>query len=103
MGAVDVYEPKDDKTDDCFYQAGDLYRLIAEDKKQLLIENTVRNIEPVTDNIKYRHAAHCYIADKDYGGRMAEALGLDMDRVKKYAKLPHDKLMAETSAAKWKG
>jgi catalase len=103
MGAIDVYEPKDDKTDDCFYQAGDLYRLMTEDKKQLLIENTARNIGPVTDNIKYRHAAHCFLADKDYGKRIAEALDLDFERVKKYSKLTHDKLMDETSAAKWKG
>jgi catalase len=76
---------------------------MTEDKKQLLIENTARNIGPATDNIKYRHAAHCYLADKDYGARIAEALGLDFDRVKKYSKLTHDKLMEETSAAKWKG
>ncbi|MDR1496505.1 MAG: catalase [Clostridiales Family XIII bacterium] len=103
MGAIDAYEPKDDKTDDCFYQAGDLYRLIAEDKKQALIENTARNIGSVTDNIKYRHAAHCFLADKDYGKRITEALGLDFERVKQYSKLTHEKLMEATSAAQWKG
>ncbi|MDR1747998.1 MAG: hypothetical protein LBR47_02945 [Spirochaetaceae bacterium] len=50
------YEPKDDKTDDCFRQAGDLYRLMREDQKQVLADNTVRNMNGVTDNVKYRRA-----------------------------------------------
>ncbi|MGD9559915.1 MAG: catalase, partial [Oscillospiraceae bacterium] len=57
QGAMDSYEPKDDETDDCFYQPGDLYRLIPEDEKQVLIENTVRNMTGTTENIQYRHAA----------------------------------------------
>ena len=36
---------------------------------------------PVTDNIKYRHAAHCYLADKDYGTRLAKGLNLKLKRV----------------------
>ncbi|WP_408606727.1 catalase-related domain-containing protein [Candidatus Desulfovibrio trichonymphae] len=55
---MDSYEPKDDATDDCFYQAGDLYRLMTEDKKVILIDNTARNIAEVTANIKYRHVEH---------------------------------------------
>ncbi|MDR0817193.1 MAG: catalase [Clostridiales Family XIII bacterium] len=97
QGAVDIYEPKDDVTDDCFKAAGDLYRLIAADKKDLLIENTARNIAPVTDNVKYRHAVHCYLADKDYGERITEALGLDLARVTELSKLSHDELAKETS------
>ena len=31
------------------------------------VTNTAANIAPVTDNIKYRHAAHCYLADQEYG------------------------------------
>lgn len=80
-GALDHYEPKDDKSDDCFYQPGDLYRLMTEDKRQLLISNTAANIVPVTENIKYRHTAHCYLADKEYGERLAKALNLSMDKV----------------------
>ena len=97
-GAMDSYEPKDDQTDDCFYQAGDLYRLITEDKKALLIENTARNMNGVTDNVKYRHAAHCYMADSDYGTRMAAALGLDLNKVVQLSGLSHDELMAATTA-----
>lgn len=92
------YDPKDDKEDDCFYQPGDLYRLMEPDKKTLLIENTARNIAPVTQNIKYRHAAHCYLADKDYGARISQALGLDLDRVIALSKMSHAERFAATAA-----
>ena len=98
QGAMDSYEPKDEKSDDCFYQAGDLYRLITEDKKALLIENTARNIGPVSENIKYRHAAHCYLADKDYGTRLTKALGLALDKVTKLAAMSHKERMKATTA-----
>jgi len=98
QGAMDSYEPKDEKSDDCFYQAGDLYRLITEDKKALLIENTARNIGPVSENIKYRHAAHCYLADKDYGTRLTKALGLAQDKVTKLAAMSHKERMKATTA-----
>ena len=70
-----------------FYQAGDLYRLMTEGERKALIENTARDIMPVTENIKYRHAAHCYLADKEYGMRMARILKLDMDKVMALSKM----------------
>lgn len=79
-GAVDRYNPFDEKEDNCYYQAGDLYRLMTPDKKDLLIENTARNIAPVSENIKYRHSANCYLADVEYGERIANALGLDLNK-----------------------
>lgn len=95
-GDVDRYNPHDDKTDDCFYQAGDLYRLMTEDKKVLLIENTARNIASVTENIKYRHAVHCLLADKDYGERLTKAMGLDLSKVVELSKLSMDDLRRAT-------
>lgn len=89
-GDMDHYNPRNDLDDDCFYQAGDLYRLMTEDKRAVLIENTARNIAPVTENIKYRHAAHCYLADKEYGERMTAALNLDLNRVIEYSKMNHE-------------
>jgi catalase len=97
QGAMDYYEPKDDQTDDPFYQAGDLYRLMTEDKKQLLIENTARNMTGVTENIRLRHAAHTYLADKDYGTRLAAALGVDLNEVIRLAGMTHAERMAATS------
>lgn len=88
--------------DNCFYQPGDLYRLMTDEKRDLLIENTVRNFAPVTENIKYRHAAHCYLADKEYGERIAKAAELDMSKVIEIAEIPdvHDRLAA-TSMEAW--
>ena len=95
-GAMYHYDPKQDPTDDNFRAGGNLYRLLAEDKKQLLIANTAANIAPVTDNIKYRHAVHCYLADEDYGNRITEAMGLDIAKVVELSKLTNDELIKAT-------
>lgn len=101
-GTMDHHSPYDDKTDDCFYQPGDLYRLMTEDKRALLIANTCADIMPVTDNIKYRHAAHCYLADEEYGTRIAQGLNLDEDRVKELAAMTEAERLSATSADSWK-
>lgn len=95
-GSMYRYDPKQDPTDDNFRAGGNLYRLMTEDKKQLLISNTAADIAPVTENIKYRHAAHCYLADEDYGRRISEALKLDFERVKELSKLDNDGLISAT-------
>ncbi len=95
-GAMYHFEYDNDVENECYYQAGDLYRLMEADKKTLLIENTARDIWPVTKNIKYRHAAHCYIADVEYGTRIAEALELDLEHVKKLATMSNDEIFEAT-------
>ncbi|MDV0443429.1 catalase [Methanorbis rubei] len=95
-GAMYAYDPTDDPTDDCFRAGGDLWRVLEEDKKVLLIENTARNIEACTENIKYRHAVHCVWADPEYGEKMTAALGLDQMRVAELAKGDHLSLIAAT-------
>ncbi|ULQ59501.1 catalase [Brucepastera parasyntrophica] len=97
-GPIDHYEPKDDKTDNCFYQAGNLYRLMSEDQKQVLAENTMRNMGGCTDNVKYRHAAHCFLADPDYGKRICKAMELDAAKAEQLSKLDHAALMDATKA-----
>jgi catalase len=97
-GPVDHYSPYEDRTDDCFYQPGDLYRLMTEPQKEVLISNTVEDIMPVTKNIKYRHAAHCYLADKDYGERLAKGLCLDMAKVKELAAMSEPDRLEATKA-----
>ena len=98
-GAMYRYDPKDDPTDDCFRAGGDLWRVLKEDKKQVLIENTVCDMASVTVNIKYRHAAHCYLADTEYGERFAKAAGLNVDRVIELSKLSHGELVEATLSA----
>lgn len=95
-GAMYAYDPKDDMTDDNFRAAGDLYRLMTEEQKDLLIENTARNIGPVTKGIQYRHAVHCYWADIDYGRRMSKALKLSWERVLVLVKLTQEELIEIT-------
>lgn len=92
------YNPYEDRTDDCFYQPGNLYRLMTEDKRELLIQNTVADMKPVTDNIKFRHAAHCYLADKEYGTRLAKAMYLDMTWVEHLASLSEEERLRITAS-----
>lgn len=99
-GEMYHYEPKNDKTDNTFYQSGDLYRLMDECQKEALIDNTARNIAGVTDNVRYRHLAHCYLADKDYGTRLCKAMMLDQNKMIELSKLSHKELMFETRAMK---
>ncbi len=95
-GAMWRYDPKDDPTDDCFRAGGDLWRVLTEDKKALLIANTAADIAPVTKNVQYRHAVHCYKADPEYGERFAAAAGLSMDKVLELSKLDNRGLIAAT-------
>ncbi|MBR3907800.1 MAG: catalase [Bacteroidaceae bacterium] len=90
------YNPYEDRSDDCFYQPGNLYRLMTEEKKALLIANTAEDMMSVTDNIKYRHAAHCYLADEGYGKRLAEAMKLDVAEVMRLAALSEKERLEET-------
>ena len=96
-GAMWNYDPKDDPTNDDFRAGGDLWRVMTEDKKALLIKNTAANIAPVTENIKYRHAVHCYLADEEYGRRATEAMGLDLEKVKDLSRLNNDELIKATT------
>lgn len=97
-GDINHYDPKDFPEDDCFKQGGDLWRLLEEDKKALLIKNTAADMCCVTDNVRYRHAAHCFIADPEYGERISEALKLDFAKVKELSKLNHAELKKATAA-----
>lgn len=95
-GAMYRFDPKDDPTDDNFRAGGDLYRLMTEEKRRLLIENTAADIAPVTANVKYRHAVHCFLADPEYGERITAAMGLDFARVKELSGLDNAGLIQAT-------
>lgn len=95
-GAMYRYDPKDDPTDDNFRAGGNLYRIMNEEQRATLIGNTAEDMAPVTQNIKYRHATHCYLADHEYGERMTAALGLDLEKVKSLSTLGHKELVEAT-------
>jgi len=93
-GTVDHHSPY--SNDNCFYQPGDLYRLMTPEKRTLLIKNTAASIAPVTNNIKYRHTAHCYLADAEYGENLAKALGLKLDKVMELATMSREERLQAT-------
>ena len=95
-GALDSYEPKADQTDDCFKYPGDLYRLMTAEQRRILVDNTARNMGGVSDNVRLRHSAHCYLADPEYGSLLAEALKVDLAKVKEVAKLGYAERMKAT-------
>lgn len=65
--------------DDHFTQAGDLYRLLNEDERARLIENLVTSMQSVEkEEIKLRQISHFYKADREYGKRVADGLGLSI-------------------------
>ncbi|WP_059173664.1 catalase KatA [Bacillus sp. FJAT-27445] len=62
---------------DHYTQAGDLYRLMSEEERARLVANIVGAMKPVErDDIKLRQIQHFLKADKEYGTRVAEGLGL---------------------------
>ena len=99
VGSIAIrHSPYEDRWDDCFYQPGNLYRLMTEDKRALLIKNTTADMMDVSYNIKYRHAAHCYLADEEYGTRLAEAMHLDLVWVKHLASLKEEERLRITAS-----
>ncbi|GAB0497509.1 hypothetical protein MMPV_008843 [Pyropia vietnamensis] len=61
-----------------FKQAGDLYRSFSEEMRANLVSNLAAKLaDSQSDLIKNTMSAHFYKADKDYGQRVAEAIGAD--------------------------
>lgn len=64
--------------DDYFTQAGDLFRLMSEEQKQVLFENTYRAMNGVTEEIKLKHIQHCLKADPKYGEGLAKIFDIEI-------------------------
>jgi catalase len=65
--------------EDYFSQPGDLFRLMTDEKKQLLFTNTAAAIGDAQKFIQVRHIRNCHKADPAYGEGVANALKLTMD------------------------
>lgn len=89
-GAADHWNHRDDDGD-YYSQAGDLFRLMSMAQKQVLFENTARNMGDAPKAIKIRHIKNCLQADEAYGQGVAKALGLSMDEVNNFDMTPYDK------------
>ena len=79
-GAADHWNHRDDDGD-YYSQAGDLFRLMSKEQKQILFENTARNIGDAPKKIKIRHIKNCLQADEAYGKGVAESLGIELSEV----------------------
>jgi catalase len=68
--------PKADRADD-FEQAGLLYRVMSEAEQTRLVANIARHLVGARKEIQSRQVQHFAAADKEYGARVAKALGLE--------------------------
>ena len=79
-GDIFRYDFREDDHD-YYTQPGMLFRAMTPEQKQVLFENTARNMGDSTLQIKHRHINNCYQADPAYGKGVAEALGIDIKDV----------------------
>ncbi len=76
---------------DDFVQAGDLYRKVMKDKdRDNLVGNIVDHLGGAQKRIQLRQTAIFYKADKDYGGRVAKGLGLNIKEVERLAAMSQE-------------
>jgi catalase len=76
---------------DDFVQAGTLYRKVMSDKdRDHLIGNIMDHLGKAQRRIQLRQTALFYKADLDYGRRVGEGIGLDVNEVKRLADMSHE-------------
>ena len=73
-GDADRYDHRAGNDD--YTQAGDLFRLMTPDQRQRLIDNLVRAMQWVPEDIQQRQISHFRKADPAYGEGVARGLGL---------------------------
>jgi catalase len=75
--AVDRYDHREGNDD--YTQAGDLYRLMTPDQQERLIQNIVGSLSHARQDIQMRQLCHFFQADVNYGRRVAEGLGIEIN------------------------
>ena len=78
-GDATAWDHREDS--DYYSQPGNLFRLLTDEKKQLLFANTAASVGGAQKFIQLRHIKNCYKADPDYGKGIANALGISMDEI----------------------
>ena len=85
-GRVPLKQPQEDVG-----QGGTLYRKVMSDQdRDNLVGNIVSHLGNAQKRIQMRQAAIFYKADKEYGRRVAEGIGLDVNEVKRLANMPDE-------------
>jgi len=88
-GKADRYPFKHPNDD--FVQAGTLFRKVMSDQdRDHLVGNIVGHLGKAQKRIQLRQAAVFYKADKDYGSRVAQGMGLDVNEVKRLADMSQE-------------
>jgi len=76
---------------DDFFQPGELYRRVMTDEDRThLIENIVGHLAGAKKRIQLRQTALFYKADSEYGNRVAQGLGLDLEKVKRLSEMTQE-------------
>lgn len=79
----DAYRYDHREDDDYYYtDARALFNLMTDAQKQVLFENTARDMNGVTKEVQLRHIKNCMNVDKAYGLGVAKALGFDEKDIK---------------------
>ncbi len=80
-----------------FVQPGDLYRKVMTDvDREHLVNNIVSHLKNAQKRIQLRQTALFYKADADYGRRVGNGLGLDMEQVERLAAMSQEERVAAT-------
>lgn len=81
-----------------YAQAGDLYgRVLSDYDKTNLVGNIVAHIKNAAKRIQLRQTAIFYKAHPEYGTRVAEGLGLDINEVKRLAEMSQEDRVKATA------
>jgi catalase len=92
-GRQEYNHPNDD-----YVQAGDLYRKVLNDtERSNLVSNIVGHLKGARKRIQMRQTAIFYKADSEYGTRVAEGLGLDVNEIAKLANMSQEERVIATA------
>ncbi|SDU53923.1 catalase [Desulfobacula phenolica] len=78
-GAADHWDHRADE--DYYSQPGRLFKMMSDEQKKVLFENTARSIADAPKQIQIRHIENCMKADPDYGKGVADAIGIGPDEI----------------------
>lgn len=77
--AVDRYDHREGNDD--YTQAGDLFRLMSPAQKDRLTRAIAGALGQAREEVQKRQVTHFFRADPDYGARVAEALGIEVEEM----------------------
>jgi catalase len=81
-----------------FVQAGDLYRKVMTNQdRDHLVSNVVSHLKNAQKRLQLRQGALFYKADPDHGERVAKGLGLNLEEVKRLAKMSQEERVKATA------